>query len=240
MLRHRIQNELSQYVNVAEMVGYYDINDEKLAGVDCIISTIDLSNLVFAVPVFKVSVFLKEDEVIYIKKELSKLTAKKSNQKIQPSKGRIEDFFDAYFSEDYFSILEAKDKDKLLHHMVSQLNDGNDEEYEQHMLDLMQQREKMSTVIFDETIAVPHPIKALDTEHKIGVAILKNDLVWDENFKQIRLVFLISSSIYGNEGLADITRGLVDLVDLPQAKEKMILSQNFEDFKRIFLSLDQK
>ena len=43
MLQHRIQNELSQYVNVAEMVGYYDINDEKLAGVDCIISTIDLS-----------------------------------------------------------------------------------------------------------------------------------------------------------------------------------------------------
>lgn len=239
MLRHRIQNELSQYVNVAEMVGYYDINDEKLAGVDCIISTIDLSNLVFAIPVYKVSVFLKEDEAAYIKKELSKLTAKKSNQKKASSKGKIKDYFDDYFSKDYFAILDESDKDMVLQHLVSLLDDGRDEDYQNHMLDLIHQRSKMSTVVFDETIAVPHPIKALDKNHKIGVAILKNSLVWDESFRQIRLVFLVSSSIYGNEGLSDITRGMVNLVDLPQIKEKMKNCQDFEEFKEIFLSLDQ-
>ena len=239
MLRHRIQNELSQYVNVAEMVGYYDINDEKLAGVDCIISTIDLSNLVFAIPVYKVSVFLKEEEVTYIKKELSKLTAKKSKQNLRVSKGKLTDFFDDYFSKDYFAILEETDKDAVLRHLVALLNDGSDDQYEQEMLDLMSQRSKMSTVVFDETIAVPHPIKALDKDHKIAVAIVKNGLVWDDYFKQIQLVFLISSSIYGNEGLADITRGIVDLVDLPDVKEKMVACRDFEEFKELFLSLDQ-
>jgi lichenan operon transcriptional antiterminator len=239
MLRHRIQNELSQYVNVAEMVGYYDINDEKLAGVDCIISTIDLSNLVFAIPVYKVSVFLKDEEVTYIKKELSKLTAKKSKQNLRISRGKLTDFFDDYFSKDYFAILEETDKDAVLRHLVSLLNDGSDDQYEQEMLDLMNQRSKMSTVVFDETIAVPHPIKALDKDHKIAVAIVKNGLVWDDYFKQIQLVFLISSSIYGNEGLADITRGIVDLVDMPALKEKMVACQDFEEFKELFLSLDQ-
>ena len=239
MLRHRIQNELSQYVNVAEMVGYYDINDEKLAGVDCIISTIDLSNLVFAIPVYKVSVFLKEEEVTYIKKELSKLTAKKSKQNLRISKGKLTDFFDDYFSKDYFAILEETDKDAVLRHLVALLNDGSDDQYEQEMLDLMNQRSKMSTVVFDETIAVPHPIKALDKDHKIAVAIVKKGLAWDDYFKQIQLVFLISSSIYGNEGLADITRGIVDLVDLPALKEKMVACQDFEEFKELFLSLDQ-
>ena len=62
---------------------------------------------------------------------------------------------------------------------------------------------------------------------------------WDDYFKQIQLVFLISSSIYGNEGLADITRGIVDLVDLPALKEKMVACQDFEEFKELFLSLDQ-
>ena len=239
MLRHRIQNELSQYVNVAEMVGYYDINDEKLAGVDCIISTIDLSNLVFAIPVYKVSVFLKEEEVTYIKKELSKLTAKKSKQNLRISRGKLTDFFDDYFSKDYFAILEETDKDAVLRHLVALLNDGSDDQYEQEMLDLMNQRSKMSTVVFDETIAVPHPIKALDKDHKIAVAIVKKGLAWDDYFKQIQLVFLISSSIYGNEGLADITRGIVDLVDLPALKEKMVACQDFEEFKELFLSLDQ-
>ena len=107
------------------------------------------------------------------------------------------------------------------------------------MLDLMNQRSKMSTVVFDETIAVPHPIKALDKDHKIAVAIVKNGLAWDDYFKQIQLVFLISSSIYSNEGLADITRGIVDLVDLPALKEKMVACQDFEEFKELFLSLDQ-
>ncbi len=239
MLRHRLQNELSQYVNVAEMVGYYDINDEKLSGVDCIISTIDLSNLVFTIPVYKVSVFLKEDEVLYIKKELSKLTAKKTKQHLRSSKGKLTDFFDDYFSKNYFTILEETDKDAVLRHMVSLLNDEDDDQYEQEMLDLMNQRSKMSTVVFDETIAVPHPIKALDKNHKIAVAIVKNGLVWDDYFTKIQLVFLISSSIYGNEGLADITKGIVDLVDLPDIKEKMIACQDFEEFKTLFLSLDQ-
>lgn len=49
--------------------------------------TIDLSNLVFAIPVYKVSVFLKDEEVTYIKKELSKLTAKKSKQNLRISRG---------------------------------------------------------------------------------------------------------------------------------------------------------
>ena len=240
MLRHRLQNELSQYVNVAEMVGYYDIDDEKLAGVDCIISTIDLSNLVFSIPVYKVSVFLKEDEVTYIKKELSKLTAKKSQQNLRTSKGKLTDFFDAYFSKDYFVVLDETDKDAVLRQLVALLNDGSDAHYEQQMLDLMNQRSKMSTVVFDETIAVPHPIKALDKEHKIAVAIVKNGLVWDDYFKQIQLVFLISSSIYCNEGLADITRGIVDLVDMPKLKERMVACQDFEEFKQLFLSLDHE
>ena len=175
----------------------------------------------------------------YIKKELSKLTAKKSKQNLRVSKGKLTDFFDDYFSKDYFAILEETDKDAVLRYLVALLNDGSDDQYEQEMLDLMSQRSKMSTVVFDETIAVPHPIKALDKDHKIAVAIVKNGLVWDDYFKQIQLVFLISSSIYGNEGLADITRGIVDLVDMPALKEKMVACQDFEEFKELFLSLDQ-
>lgn len=102
------------------------------------------------------------------------------------------------------------------------------------MLDLMNQRSKMSTVVFDETIAVPHPIKALDKDHKIAVAIVKNGLVWDDYFKQIQLVFLISSSIYGNEGLADITRGIVDLVDMPAAKKKWLPVRILKSLKNCF------
>ena len=57
MLKSRIENELGNLILIADVIGYYEINDEKLKGIDFIISSIDLSNLIFNIPVFTVSVF---------------------------------------------------------------------------------------------------------------------------------------------------------------------------------------
>ena len=63
MLKSRIENELGNLILIADVIGYYEINDEKLKGIDFIISSIDLSNLIFNIPVFTVSVFLTDEEL---------------------------------------------------------------------------------------------------------------------------------------------------------------------------------
>lgn len=236
MLRTRLENELGGQLNIVDLVGYYDISNDKLKNIDVIISTIDLSNLVFTIPVFTVSVFLKPNEVKLIKEELSLLGGKNSTQRISQQLD-LEETFDRYFSEKYFiQVSESIDKEDVKLQIVTAFSEDCKENYVSSMLDLIKTRESMSTVIFDKDIAVPHPIKAVDKEGKIGVVIIRNGLYWENDFKNIRLVFLVSPSIYSNEGLSDLTKVMVALTENDEWKEKLIASNNFSEFKKIFLN----
>ncbi|MTB58161.1 BglG family transcription antiterminator [Streptococcus uberis] len=237
MLRMRLENELGRQLNIVNLVGYYDITDARLEGIDLIISTIDLSNLVFSVPVFTVSVFLKDEEVQMIKDGLLHLESK--HHRSQKESGSLSDqsSFTRYFSKDRFIILEKSDKKTVLSKLVALLDDGDCEEYQVSMLDLIANRESMSTVIFDQEIAVPHPLKAIDKEGKIGVAIVPDGVDWEEGFNAIKIIFLVSPSIYKNDGLSSMTKLMVDLTENPQAKEAIIKSQTFDEFKNIILDM---
>ena len=47
MLKNRIDHELGNLVHIVDVIGYYELNDDRLKNIDFIISSIDLSNLVF-------------------------------------------------------------------------------------------------------------------------------------------------------------------------------------------------
>ena len=73
LLKNRVQHELGHLLHLVDVVGYYDLNDQILQGIDYIISSIDLSNLVFSIPVRTVSIFLSNEEVQLIKEDLENL-----------------------------------------------------------------------------------------------------------------------------------------------------------------------
>ncbi|MBM7642716.1 PTS sugar transporter subunit IIA [Streptococcus loxodontisalivarius] len=237
MLKNRIENELGQLVTIVDLVGYYDLSDERLEGIDAIISSIDLSHLVFTVPVFTVSVFLKSDEVSWIKNQLQMIDAS-NNQSSQERLEESDDFdsiFSNYFTEDAFFVFENADKEEVLTRLVESVcHDCQKSKWQ--LLDLINQRESMSTVVFDQDIAVPHPIKAFDERHRVAVAIIKNGLKWDDNFHEIRLVFLVSPSIHQNTGLPVITKRIVDLTDSDNQKQELMSCQTFKAFRQVFLS----
>ena len=64
MLKNRLESELGNRIEVVDVIGYYELNQEKIDGIDFIVSAVDLSNLYFQIPVFTVSVFLKTEEII--------------------------------------------------------------------------------------------------------------------------------------------------------------------------------
>ncbi|HFU4001459.1 TPA: transcription antiterminator [Streptococcus suis] len=234
MLKNRIKNELGQQVSISDVIGYYDLDNQKLQGIDVIMSTIDLSGLVFKVPVITVSVFLTDQEVKEVKQRLADLRPSLQKPQVVERESNLEKYFDQYFSEQRFLVVESAEKEMLLKQMISQLESeslGNHQEFYK----LIEARESLSTLVFDKDIAVPHPLKPISEKHMISVAVIKNGLYWEEGYGQIRLVFLVSPSIYTNEGLSTITNRLVDLVDLPEVKEDLIASSDFETFKNIFL-----
>ena len=47
MLKNRLESELGNRIEVVDVIGYYELNQEKIDGIDFIVSAVDLSNLYF-------------------------------------------------------------------------------------------------------------------------------------------------------------------------------------------------
>lgn len=233
MLRNRLETEFGNRVEVVDVIGYYELNQEKLRGIDFIVSAVDLSNLYFQIPVFKVSVFLKSDEIEMIRKAMDQMQVSSHIQSSKISKFENNNFRQ-YFSKENFLICTESDKVNLLEKMVEGLSVGESSEFEQSLLYGIKQREELSSVVFSEKIAVPHPIQPFGTEGKVSIAICKDSLLWDNQSSHVQLVFLLSPSIYGNEGLATVTKKIVSLTENDELQNQLISCNNFEDFINIF------
>lgn len=237
MLKSRIENELGNLVSITDVIGYYEINDEKLKGIDFIVSSIDLSNLMFNIPVFTVSVFLNDEELKDIKQGIAHLNTSMANVEDHQAELSVKDVFDDYFSDDYFFLMSDATKEDVLKKLAESISVNENDQFEKRLLDMMKQREAMSSIVFGENIAVPHPLKAVGSKHHFAVAIVKNGVKWDEQYSSIKLIFLMSMSIHDNDGLPELTSAIVDLVDNPKLQEQMLACQSFDEFKKIFLSI---
>lgn len=233
MLRNRLETEFGNRVEVVDVIGYYELNQEKLKGIDFIVSAVDLSNLYFQIPVFKVSVFLKSDEMEMIRKAMDQMQVSNHVRSSKISKFENNNFRQ-YFSKENFLICTKSDKENLLEKMIQGLSVGESNEFEQSLLHGIKQREELSSVVFSEKIAVPHPIQPFGTEGKVSVAICKDSLFWDNQSSHVQLVFLLSPSIYGNEGLSTVTKKIVSLTENDELQNQLISCNNFEDFINIF------
>lgn len=232
MLRNRLEAEFGNRLEVVDVIGYYELNQEKIQGIDFIVSAVDLSNLYFQIPVFTVSVFLKNDEIAQIREVMDQIQV--SNYTKISQINRCSSNVKQYFSKDNFLIWFNQDKKSLLSKMADVLSEGESYNFKDSLLHGIQQREELSSVVFSEKIAVPHPIQALGTEVKIAVAICKDPLLWDDQNSNVQLVFLLSPSIYGNEGLTDVTKKIVSLTEKEDLQNQLIACNNFEDFMKIF------
>ena len=232
MLRNRLETEFGNRLEVVDVIGYYELNQEKIQGIDFIVSAVDLSNLYFQVPVFTVSVFLKNDEIAQIREAMDQMQVSSHTKSSQINRSASD--FKQYFSKDNFLICFNQDKNSLLSNMADGLSEGESYNFKESLLHGIQQREELSSVVFSEKIAVPHPIQALGTEVKIAVAICKDSLLWDDQNSNVQLVFLLSPSIYGNEGLTDVTKRIVSLTEKDDLQNQLIACNNFEDFINIF------
>lgn len=237
MLKSRIENELGNLVSITDVIGYYEINDEKLKGIDFIVSSIDLSNLMFNIPVFTVSVFLNDEELKDIKQGIAHLNTSMANVEDHQAELTVKDVFDDYFSEDYFFLMSDATKEDVLKKLAESISVNENDQFEKRLLDMMKQREAMSSIVFGENIAVPHPLKAVGSKHHFAVAIVKDGVKWDEQYSSIKIIFLMSMSIHDNDGLPELTSAIVDLVDNPKLQEQMLACQSFDEFKKIFLSI---
>lgn len=241
LLKNRVVNEFDNHITVTNVQGYYEINETSLNDADLIISSIDLSAMVFPIPVIQVSVFLNDDDVSRIRKAIHKISTKSrqitslklNNRKDQ----RKENMLMEQMGEKYFKLYDIEPtKNQVLQELAELLRINEAENYPKELLEQINHREQMGQIIFSESIVVPHPALPVGISTKIAVALIPGGMSWDEE-KKIHFVFLISPSYIENKGITVMTKAIVKLVDCLSFQEKILAEPTFANFRQLFLQL---
>ena len=241
LLKNRVINEFENHITVTNVQGYYEINDASLKDADLIISSIDLSTMVFPIPVIHVSVFLNDEDVAKIRKTIQQISTKNRlintpqiNSKQNPYNEKI---MMEHMDDNYFKVYHnSPSKSQVLNDLAELLSVNEAENYSKELLEQIYHRQQMGQIIFSESIVVPHPALPVGISTKIAVALIPKGMIWDEA-QQIHFVFLISPSYIENQGITVITKAIVKLVDCLSHQEDMLKNPNFNHFKRLFLEL---
>ena len=141
------------------------------------------------------------------------------------------------FSADNFLITTDSKKTSVIDSLLKRLKIGENTDYMPKMNEQLLAREQLSSVVFSDSFAVPHPLIPQGKTAKIAVAISKTGITWQLDFTKIHFVFLLSPSQTNNEHLTLATKAIVSLLDLPDVQKKLHLSETFDDFIDLFISL---
>lgn len=241
MLKTRLENEFGSYLNIMDVVSYYEITEDMLDRVDLIVSSIDLSHMILPIPMITVSVFLTDADVKEIKHVINekKLVYKKAKNKPVSVSNVEDDLFDRSFKEHQFLIYEqAVTKEELLVTMIQQLEEHQEPDFVGNFVKQIELRERFGSVVFNDYTALPHPTIPLNTTEQIVVAICKAGVEWDEENDRVHFVFLIAPSKGTNRKLKYISKPIVEFIEDREAQQKLLAKPSFESFKQQFMKLN--
>ncbi|WP_159721206.1 BglG family transcription antiterminator [Enterococcus sp. CSURQ0835] len=240
LLKNRVVKEFNEHITIAAVKGYYEIDEESLQGIDLIISSIDLSAMLFQIPVIHVSVFLNDQDVNrirHIMKQFNPTGRPIVTDVTQLTNEVKQKIFNEQLIQERFLVYDRPPlKEQILTDLITVLSEHENVNYKQEMLEQIKHRETMGQIIFSEQIVVPHPAVPIGVSTKIAVALIPQGMVWD-GASEIKFVFMISPSYIENEGITVMTKGIVQLVDQLEIQTKILEIPTFKNFYQEFTKI---
>ena len=241
LLKSRLMKHFSDSLHIVTETGYYEMSDDILQGIDLIISSVNIGPVIFGVPFIHVSVFLGEEDVHNIQRFIDQEKAgpeKKEPAAARPASKSQKEIFDCYFSEEDFRVYKGHpERDQVLSDLVETLACYEKDSFADHMREQIRLRSQMGSLVFSDTIAVPHPAVPLSKVARLALALIPEGMYWNESHPAIRFVFLMSPSYVENRNLPKVTGAIVSLMEEPVLQEQILQEQSFDVFGRILGSL---
>ena len=241
LLKSRLMKHFSDSLHIVTETGYYEMSDDIHQGIDLIISSVNIGPVIFGVPFIHVSVFLGEEDVQNIQRFIDQEKAgpeKKEPAAARPASKSQKEIFDCYFSEEDFRVYKGHpERDQVLSDLVETLACYEKDSFADHMREQIRLRSQMGSLVFSDTIAVPHPAVPLSKVARLALALIPEGMYWNESHPAIRFVFLMSPSYVENRNLPKVTGAIVSLMEEPVLQEQILQEQSFDVFGRILGSL---
>lgn len=240
MLKVRLENELGAKLDIVNVISYYEISDQMLEGIDLIVSSIDLSNVVFNIPVVNVSVLLNQHDIQAIRRLIGQHEAVNNEtvRKNRMSHHQLHRLLDAYFHEDMFILSDTiSSREEALKALTDKSVELDSQINQDFLLRQLKLRESFSSVVFSENIAVPHPIEGVGEFSKVGVLLTPQGIDWDENGSNVKLTILMIPDRFGNNHLEEVSKALVPIIENQDYLNEVVKAMDFNEFKHTLIKL---
>lgn len=138
-----------------------------------------------------------------------------------------EKFIDMISSE-YFSINEFKDYEQLLHFVAGKIETSmNIRGYENSILE----RENYVSTVYENGIAIPHPMNMNSSENIISVTLLPKPIFYKQ--KKIKVVFMLALKSGQVELHQYLSKKLYGLMQHRSLVSELSKCQNFQEFIKL-------
>lgn len=238
MIKNRLEHEFGAKLNIQEVISYYEFSKYDLSGIDLVISALNLGNMVFNVPVVQVSVFLSEEDI----HQINYFLGKKKSRFFQVEKPVLPEEIDisairSGFSEElfYFSNI-VQTKEQVLAELTARIAQVEQCDRTTELLKQLKLRESYSSVVFSQYMAVPHPVEAVTDAGHVAVAVVPQGIMWDEEHRDIQLVFLLSPDKLGDFAVDKVSQQLVKVMEDDELRQTLVASPDFTSFIQSLLA----
>lgn len=241
VLKMRIENELGSKVIVEQVIGYYEIDEDKLTGIDLIVSTIAVPKENCLVPIVQVSVFLGEEDIQKINYELSRLKGLgKVRQKLilesKETKKEKQELIETCFNEMLFIRFdEHTNKEIVVEALAKKIETFEKRKVKKELLVQLDEREKYGSVAFSPKLAVPHPLEAVTQSALVAIAIAPKGIDWDENNLNVQLVLLSSPDKENKVRIERLNQLFVSIIEDAVFCEDLISSATYDSWIEKFI-----
>jgi len=238
MIKNRLEHEFGAKLNIQDVISYYEFSKYDLSGIDLVISALNLGNMVFNVPVVQVSVFLSEEDI----HQINYFLGKKKSRFFQVEKPVLPEEIDisairSGFSEElfYFSNI-VQTKEQVLAELTARIAQVEQCDRTTELLKQLKLRESYSSVVFSQYMAVPHPVEAVTDAGHVAVAVVPQGIMWDEEHRDIQLVFLLSPDKLGDFAVDKVSQQLVKVMEDDELRQTLVASSDFTSFMQSLLA----
>ncbi|MBM6953212.1 BglG family transcription antiterminator [Enorma phocaeensis] len=196
------------------------LEDSALDGTDLILTTSSIKDS--RIPSITVDFRLLEDDV--------KLITHWLEEKAVGISRRLEGIFD---KEMFFFEKQPVSRDELLRRMCSSIVATHT--VDEHLFDLVLEREALSTTAIGKCVAIPHPIRLCSTETHVAVAVLGQGITWSgegpegDSDEDVRIVFLLSMKPQMSDQIELLYDLIVKIANNEDLQHEIVRCRTFEE-----------
>lgn len=213
----RYKRYFEPYINVIYELSLNELDnfDLKINNVDYIFTTIKLDKS-YSIPVFEMSSFFNEKEVNLYKKCLE-----------------VDNVINEFYKKDLFmGVVKHDSKERIIRTMCEYAKDYIDDI--DSFYEAIIKRERLGQTDFLNRVAIPHPYKVMGNRNFVVVAILDEEIFWENNY--IKVIFLTSIVSELNSTMENFYKYTTSLMFDKEKIDNLICNPKFDNLVKLMTS----